>query len=109
MMNAILLWVLTLLLAGIAGGVLGAIFFGGLWWTVRKSMTSPHAALWIFTSLLARMGIALGGLYVVADGQWPRLLAALLGFVLARLLVIRVTRRPNNDRPSAISEASHAP
>ena len=27
---------LTLVLAWLAGGVLGAIFFGGLWWTVRK-------------------------------------------------------------------------
>ena len=28
---------LALVLAWLAGGVLGAIFFGGLWWTVRKS------------------------------------------------------------------------
>lgn len=107
-MNATLLCALTLLLAGVAGGVLGAIFFGGLWWTVRKSMTSPHAALWIFTSLLARMGFALGGLYFVADGQWQRLLAGLLGFVLARLLVIRVTRTPNGSSQT-MREASHAP
>ena len=109
MMNATLPWVLTLLLAGVAGGVLGAIFFGGLWWTVRKSMTSPRAALWVFASLLVRMGIALGGLYGVAGGQWQRLLAGLLGFVLARLLIIRATRSSAHDSPLTIREASHAP
>ena len=31
---------LTLVLAGVAGGILGAIFFGGLWWTVRKGGSS---------------------------------------------------------------------
>ncbi|MBK6998841.1 MAG: hypothetical protein IPH35_02310 [Rhodoferax sp.] len=31
---------LALMLAWIAGGVIGAFFFGGLWWTVRKSFAS---------------------------------------------------------------------
>jgi len=29
---------LTLVLAWVAGGILGSIFFGGLWWTVRKAL-----------------------------------------------------------------------
>jgi F1F0 ATPase subunit 2 len=29
-----------------AGLLLGAIFFGGLWWTVRKGVSSKRPALW---------------------------------------------------------------
>ena len=52
---------LILALAGLAGGALGAIFFGGLWWTVRRGTTSTQPALWFFGSLLLRTGVALGG------------------------------------------------
>ncbi len=43
-MNETLTWVL----AGVAGLLLGAIFFGGLWWTVRKGASSRRSALWFF-------------------------------------------------------------
>ena len=66
---------LTLVLAWVAGVVLGAIFFGGLWWTVRKGVSSKQPALWFFGSLLLRMSIALAGFYFVAGGHWERLLA----------------------------------
>ncbi len=97
---------LTLLLAWMAGGVLGAIFFGGLWWTVRKGVLSPNPALWFLGSMLLRMGIALAGFYFVAGGQWQRLVACLLGFLMARFCVIWLTRSAKHDRPT--SEATHA-
>ena len=56
---------LTLVLAWVAGVLLGAIFFGGLWWTVRKGVSSKQPALWFFGSLLLRMSIALAGFYFV--------------------------------------------
>ena len=70
---------LTLVLAWTAGAALGAIFFGGLWWTVRKGVSSEQPALWFFGSLLLRMGIALAGFYFVAGGHWERLLVCLAG------------------------------
>jgi len=96
---------LILLLAGTAGGLLGAVFFGGLWWTVRKGVSSPRPAVWFFASMLLRMGIAVGGFYFVAGGQWERLLACLVGFILARLIVTRLTRLPVETLPL---EARHA-
>ena len=36
---------LTLALAWMAGLLLGAIFFGGLWWTVRLGVASRRPAL----------------------------------------------------------------
>ena len=82
---------LTLVLAWVAGGALGAMFFGGLWWTVQKALSSKRPALWCFGSLLLRMCLTLAGFYYVAGGHWQRLLACLLGFVIARLIVTRLT------------------
>ena len=85
---------LTLVLAWVTGGVLGTIFFGGLWWTIRRGVSSKQTALWFFGSLLLRMSIALAGFYFVSGGHWDRLLACLLGFVIARFIVTRLTGPP---------------
>ncbi len=100
---------LSLLLAGVAGLLLGAIFFGGLWWTVRKGLSARQPALWFFGSMLLRMGIALAGFYFVGRGDWRRLLACLLGFVIARFVVTWLTRAPGENHSSRKPEASHAP
>ena len=99
---------LTLTLALVAGLLLGAIFFGGLWWTVRKGVSSRQPALWFFGSLLLRMSIALAGFYFVSSGHWERLLACFLGFVLARFIVMRLTGPPVEHHNSAAKEAGHA-
>ena len=100
---------LTMLLAWLAGGVLGTIFFGGLWWTVRKGVSSKQPALWFFGSLLLRMSIALAGFYFVSGGHWDRLLACLLGFVIARFIVTRLTGSPVEHNNSPAKEVGHAP
>ena len=101
--------VLTLLLAFAAGAGLGAIFFGGLWWTVRKGLASKQPALWFFCSLLLRMSIVLAGFYFVGLGHWQRLLVCLLGFVLARFAVKYLTGPPVEHHNSPSLEARHAP
>lgn len=100
---------LSLLLPGVIGLFLGAIFFGGLWWTVRKGLGSRQSALWFFGSLLLRMAIVLVGFYFVGRGDWKRLLVCLLGFVVARFMVTRLTRLPVEDSNPRIPETSHAP
>ena len=75
-----------------AGGALGAIFYGGLWWTVWKGISSSHPALWFFASFWLRLGIVLVGFYEIAYGDWKRLLACLTGFITARIIVTRLTR-----------------
>jgi len=99
---------LILVLALATGVLLGAIFFGGLWWTVQKGVSSKRPALWFFGSLLLRTSIALVGFYFIARGHWERLLVCLLGFVIARLIVMRLTRAA--EKPTYfVQEASHAP
>ena len=85
------------------------MFSGGLWWTVRQGLSSKRAALWFLGSLLLRMGIALAGFYFVSAGHWQRLLLCLLGFVLARLAVTRLTRPPGEHQAPQPLEGSHAP
>jgi F1F0 ATPase subunit 2 len=85
---------LSLAPALVTGVLLGAMFFGGLWWTVRQGVSSKQSALWFLGSLLLRTSIALAGFYVIARGHWERLLVCLLGFVMARLIVMRLTGPP---------------
>lgn len=96
-----------LLLAGLAGGVLGTIFFGGLWWTVQKGLRAQNPARWFLFSLLLRMAITLGGFFLVAAGDWKRLLLCLLGFITVRIIV---TRRTRGATPGSLAvRAGHAP
>lgn len=88
---------LTLLLAWLFGGLLGLIFFGGLWLTVRHCVSSPHPALWLFGSLLIRMAMTLTGFYWVAQGDWQRLIVCLLGFMMMRFIVIRLTHNTGDS------------
>ena len=97
---------LTLALPLVTGVLLGAIFFGGLWWTVRKGISSERPALWFLGSLLLRTIITLTGFYFVARGDWQRLLMCLLGFVIARPIVTWLTR-PAETRTRLSNEASH--
>ena len=92
----------SLILALLAGTALGIVFFAGLWWTIRKGLSSQQAGLWFSGSLLLRTGITVTGFYFVSQGEWPRLLACLLGFLLARIAVTRWTRLPTRlDRATS--------
>jgi len=99
---------LMLIMAGAAGLVLGVIFFGGLWWTVRKAVFSSRPALWFMGSLLLRTSLVLTGFYVVGGNQWQRLLVCLIGFIFARVFVVRFTRLFGEHSNSHAHGARHA-
>jgi F1F0 ATPase subunit 2 len=100
---------LSLAYAFAAGILLGAMFYGGLWWTVHRAVSSKRVVQWFLGSLLLRMGLALAGFYFVAGGDWQRLLLCLLGFVAARLAVTWLTRPPRENQAPRTLEESHAP
>jgi len=99
---------LTLALALLTGGLLGAVFFGGLRWTVGKGVSSKHPVPWFLGSMVLRTGIVLAGFYFVAGGHWQRLLMCLLGFVMARLVVMRLTRLSGEKQTRQVQEAGRA-
>ncbi|HEV2692771.1 MAG TPA: ATP synthase subunit I [Verrucomicrobiae bacterium] len=101
--------ILMLVLALVAGLLLGGFFFGGLWWTVRKGVSSTWPALWFLGSLLLRTGTVLAGFYFIGHGDWRRLAACLLGFISARFLIMRRLRQPEQPQDIAVKGAKHAP
>lgn len=97
-----------LLLAMAAGGLLGSMFFSGLWWTVKKGLSSKQPARLYLGSLLLRSVLAVYGFYFVSDGHWQRLLPCLFGFIVVRYLFGRHFGMPTEDRNLQTNEASHA-
>ena len=98
-------------LAFLAGALLGAFFFGGLWWTVQKGVTSEAPALWFLGSLLLRTSLILAGFYVAAQGHWSRLVACLLGFLVARIVVVKWLSGPSHkeEQSPLKKETSNGP
>jgi len=98
---------LTLLPVMFAGAALGVIFFAGLFWTVQRGPQSTTPALWFLSSFVLRTSITLTGIYLLTNGQWPRLLACMFGFICARIVVLKITKpapeqikkQESNDAP----------
>lgn len=89
----------------IVGALLGAIFYGGLWWTVRKCLSSRHVGIWFLGSLLVRTSIVLIGFYIVASAHWERIIVCLSGFLIARFFVMRLTQP--TSKPENISKGAY--
>jgi len=84
---------IALALAFAVGILLGIVYFGGLWLTVTHLPRSRRPALLAIGSFTGRTLLILAAMYMfVKDGHWDRLVAWLLGFVLARFVVINRTR-----------------
>ncbi len=90
-----------------AGGILGALYFGGLWWTVRKGLSSRQPAIWFSGSLLLRTVTTLGGFYWIGQDSWMRLFTCLLGFVAVRVVATWLTHVPEATA-TAPEESRHA-
>jgi F1F0 ATPase subunit 2 len=84
-----------------AGMLLGMIFFGGLWWTVQRGVSARRPVLWFSGSLLLRISISMAGFYALSASGWQAPLLGVLGFIIARAAVTRLSARVN--------ASSHAP
>ncbi len=73
----------------LVGSVLGLLFYGGLWWTVRRLPRVRHPSLWMLSSFVLRVLVTVTGFVLLAAGDWQRLGIALLGFLLVRLIMVR--------------------
>jgi F1F0 ATPase subunit 2 len=84
---------LGLLLGAVAAGmVLGTVFFGGLWWTVNRALTTTVPGVWFGLSAFLRMAVVVSGLYCFARLGLPSLVACLCGLLLARGAIRHFTR-----------------
>ncbi|MEO8961137.1 MAG: ATP synthase subunit I [Ginsengibacter sp.] len=99
--------IISLLPALFGGIVLGIIFFGGLWLTIRKGLRSKQAALVFTGSLILRLSITLLGFYFVGGSNWQRMLVCLAGFLAARIVIIQITKKSNHSKTKIIKEVSY--
>jgi len=92
---------LTQLVTGsVVGATLGGFYFGVLWLTVRRVPDSRRPGVLVAGSYLSRLGVLAAGLYgVVRVGGAPALLAAVVGLVVVRQLVIGGIARHAGDVP----------
>lgn len=80
---------MKMILAFIVGALLGAVFFGGLYLTVRKLNSVKYPALLMMLSLVLRLVILAGGIYLIMDGEIRNLLSAMAGVLLVRFVMIQ--------------------
>ena len=91
--------VLTIVAVFLTGMGLGWVYFGGLWLTIQKLPRTPQPIPLMIGSLLLRLAIALGGVYLLMyyfeGGKVTISLLTLgLGFLLMRnLLISRLSPR----------------
>jgi len=81
---------LVLTLAFLAGSVLGFIFYGGLWLTVRKVVTTKRQPLWLPASLFVRILITFVGFFIICAASSKNFASCIAGFVVARLIVFQL-------------------
>lgn len=90
------------------GMLLGIIFFGGLWKTIKNLQKVSQPWLLFLVSALSRTAITLSGFWFVGiwlspDNQWQRMLICMLGFMIMRYLYTRYVNMAN----TSISQESH--
>ncbi len=92
--------IMSLIPSLFAGVVLGTIFFGGLWFTVRIGLRSKKSGLIFVGSFILRTAIVLLGFYFMGDGNWKKILVCLAGFLIARLVISILTRKVGKPNAS---------
>lgn len=91
----------------IVGLLLGVLFFGGLWFTVKKLTTAKMPAVLVLGSFVFRIGIVMAGFYFIGLGDWKKLVVCLIGFIAARFAVIHYTKSVDEKTVQIKKEAVH--
>lgn len=99
-------WEVILLL--LAGSLLGTFFFGGLWLTVQRLPQTKSPVLLALFSFIIRLAVVLGAFYLIlarfSGAAWLRMVAALTGFILMRLVFVsRIRPRSRSSGPGDTS------
>jgi F1F0 ATPase subunit 2 len=94
------IYILALIL--LAGFGLGIFYFGGLWLTVKRLPDSRRRISLVVGSFLGRNAVCFGALVlIVRGGHWERVLVCMLGFIIARILLIQ-RLRPRKAEPNIL-------
>ena len=83
---------IIIVLNGLGGLLLGRFFYMGLYWTVKKGLTSNHPGLLVSSSFLIRTAILLAGVLLLTKGVLIALVACGAGIVLSRFIVLIIDK-----------------
>ena len=85
-------------LLGLAlGAGVGAAYFVGLWWTVRRVVGARRPTLWLGASFLLRAAGAGAAFWLLAGHSAAALAACLGGFLGARVATTRALGTPREN------------
>jgi F1F0 ATPase subunit 2 len=85
----------------VVGIVTGLVFFGGLWWTSHRIVTSDHPGLVVATSLVLRMLVLAAALVLLARTDTAAFVGAVVGVVASRIALTRAAARGRLSLPNA--------
>lgn len=74
------------------GFILGLLFFGGLWFTVRRLPAAHHPVLLTLGSFWIRVSFVAAGFVFVTRGRWQNAVLCLAGFIVGRIVLLRWVR-----------------
>ena len=77
----------------LGGAMLGALYFGGLWFSVRRIGKVERKKMFLFFSWLVRSVLLCCGLYLLARYNPASLLCSVFGLFLSRAVIIRTVKR----------------
>ncbi len=83
---------IQLIIQCVAGTIIGALYFGGLWLTLNKLTEKKRWGLWLGVSFLVRTTLAVTAFWFLGAGDWRRLLALATGFTIVRFLSVKQIR-----------------
>jgi F1F0 ATPase subunit 2 len=81
--------VLQLVFSFVGGVAAGALYFSGLWYTVRQLPTTQRPVLLLIGSFTLRLALLLGAIFLFTRTHWSYVVTAVFGLLLARTLLIR--------------------
>jgi len=92
--------VIEIVLAALGGALVGFLFFGGLWLTVRAIGTAKHPAGLAVASFFVRIAGFVVAFYLIARfGNWVDLVVALAAAIIVRTLLLRTLGHKYFDKP----------
>lgn len=78
----------------VVGFAVGLVYFQGLWLTLSRYSGKKNFSSKLFVSFLIRLTLAIGVFYYCMQDDWQRLILLLIGFLIARQVMIRRLGEP---------------
>lgn len=88
----------------VAGMAVGAFYYGGLWWTLRRLVATRTPMMWMLASFLVRTALSMTGIYFASGGEWKQMVVCLLGFIVVRCAAAWKAQR--DLEPGTIEDAA---